>query len=315
MSLQDINTQPPRSPSTVLLATVIVASLALCGCSMKRIAVNAVGDALAEGGSAYAADDDLELVGAATPFGLKLIESLLAESPKHRGLLLAAVRGFTQYAYAWVEVPADALEDMDVAAAYAERSRARKLYLRARDYGLRGLEAAHPAFAKQLRHHATSALENVEAGDVPFLYWTAAAWGAAISLGKDEPALLAELPQMKALARRALELDESYESGAPHGLMISVAMTDPGSLPERISAARRHFDRAVELSRGAAAAPFVTYAEAVSIPRGDRREFEFLLAEAMRVDPSLAPGQRLANELFQRRARRLLARADHYFSD
>ena len=36
-----------------------------------------------------------ELVREAVPFSLKLIESLLAESPRHRGLLLAACKGFT----------------------------------------------------------------------------------------------------------------------------------------------------------------------------------------------------------------------------
>jgi hypothetical protein len=34
----------------------------------------------------FEGDEDPELVAAAIPFGLKLYESLLAESPKHRGL-------------------------------------------------------------------------------------------------------------------------------------------------------------------------------------------------------------------------------------
>ena len=38
----------------------------------------------------YETDDDLVLVGDALPFGLKLTESLLAQSPNHRGLLLTA---------------------------------------------------------------------------------------------------------------------------------------------------------------------------------------------------------------------------------
>ena len=66
------------------------------GCSIKRMAINKIGNALASGGSTYETDDDLELVGDALPFGLKLIESLLAESPRHRGLLLAASSGFKE---------------------------------------------------------------------------------------------------------------------------------------------------------------------------------------------------------------------------
>jgi hypothetical protein len=67
----------------------------LCsGCSVKRMAVNKVGDALAGGGTTFASDDDPELVKAAVPFSLKLMESLLNESPRHEGLLLAASSGF-----------------------------------------------------------------------------------------------------------------------------------------------------------------------------------------------------------------------------
>jgi len=58
------------------------------GCSIKRLAVNKVGNALAGGGTTFASDDDPELVKAAVPFSLKLMESLLAENPRHEKLLL-----------------------------------------------------------------------------------------------------------------------------------------------------------------------------------------------------------------------------------
>ena len=70
---------------TVLTALCLVGS----GCSMKRFAVNRLGDALAGGGTTFASDDDPELIKSAVPFSLKLMESLLNESPNHRGLLQA----------------------------------------------------------------------------------------------------------------------------------------------------------------------------------------------------------------------------------
>ena len=70
----------------ILLVTVLLLPL---GCSVKKFAIGKLGDALASGGSVYQSDDDLELVAQALPFGLKLIESLLAEVPDHSGLLLA----------------------------------------------------------------------------------------------------------------------------------------------------------------------------------------------------------------------------------
>src|SRR5437870_9060114 len=104
------------------------------GCSIKKMAVNRVGDALAGGGTTFASDDDPELIKAAVPFSLKLMESLLNESPRHKGLLFATSSGFTQYAYAFVQEDADEMEDKDFAAATEMRVRAKRLYLRARNY-------------------------------------------------------------------------------------------------------------------------------------------------------------------------------------
>jgi predicted anti-sigma-YlaC factor YlaD len=303
-----------RSGTRWSYAAVLLGAAALSGCSMQRLVVNHVGDALARGGGVYASDDDLELVGAAVPFGLKLTESLLAASPQHRGLLLSLASGFTQYAYAYVELPAEQLDDHDVAAAYAQRERARRLYLRARDYGMRGLEAAHAGFRQQFDGDAAPALARLDRGDVPLMYWTAAAWGAAIALGKDDPHALAGLASMKRLADRAMALEDSYDAGALHTLFISLAMSE--SLPdaERTANARAHLARALELSDRRQAAPFVTFAEAVCVPTGDRAGFDAMLANALAVDVRSAPERRLANELFQQRARTLRARVDELFT-
>lgn len=100
----------PFLPSRAVAVLVALAGLGLTGCSINRLVVNKVGDALASGGGAFATDDDPELIKTAAPFSLKMMESLLAESPQHRGLLLAASSGFTQYAYAFVQQDADELE-------------------------------------------------------------------------------------------------------------------------------------------------------------------------------------------------------------
>jgi len=297
-------------------ALVAVAALALLpGCAVHRLVADQVGDALAAGGDVYASDPDVELIGAATPFGLKFMESVLADTPRHEGLLLSLARGYTQYGYAYVELPADALEARDVAAAYAERDRARRLYLRARDYGLRGLDVAHPGLAARLAADPRATVAALAPRDVPLMYWTAAAWGAAIALGKDDAFLVAGLPSVRALAARALELDESFDAGTLHVLAISLTMSEARPEAERLAAARAHLARALELSGGVLAAPYVSYAEAVSVPTANRSEFDALLARALAIDPAAAPHARLANELFQRRARALKARAGDLFTD
>lgn len=284
-----------------------------CGCSIKRMAVNKLGDALAAGGTTLASDDDPELVKAAVPFSLKLMESLLAESPNHRGLLQATASGFTQYGFAFVQQDADELEETDLARAEAMRERAKRLYLRARGYGLRGLEVVHPGFTNALAAKPRAAVSMMKKGDVPQLYWTAAAWGSAISLGKDAPTLVAEVPQMEAIIDRALELDESWGDGAIHGFLINYEMSRQGAPGDPAERARRHFERALQLAAGKQAGIYVTFAEAVCVEKQDVKQFEALLNQALEINPDAYPEMRLANLIMQRRARWLLSRKDDLF--
>lgn len=297
------------------LVVAMTLFLSTTGCSVRNFAVNSMGDALAASGSEFGSDDDVELIAAAAPFSLKLMESVLAESPSHRGLLLAAAQGFVQYSYAFVEMRADELEDTDVRAAYAQRERAQRLYLRARNYGLRGLEAAHPGLTRGLKADPAGALARTTTEDVATLYWTGVAWAAAISLSKDDPFLIADLPVAEALVRRALALEETYDHGAIHVFLISLEMSRAGLVLDAPARARRHYDRALELTEGKHAAPYVTFAESVSISERNRGEFETLLGQALKVDVSARPEWRLVNAVMQRRAQWLLKRTDRLFAD
>jgi len=289
--------------------------LALGGCSVRQEALNRIGDALAEGGTAFAADDDPELIRSAAPFSLKLIESLLAETPRHKGLLLAASRGFTQYAYAFLQQEAEETETQDVTRAAALESRARRLYRRARDYGMRGLAAERPGFERRLREDPRRAAAEIQPADVPLLYWTAASWGALIGVSKGNPDVLGELPVVEALMDRALALDEAFERGAIHTFLIGYEGVRQGVTGDPMERARRHFARAMELSGGKEAAPLLALAEAVSVPQQQKAEFEALLRQALQIDSAQPSELRLANLVAQRRARWLLSRTDHLFTD
>ena len=299
--------------SKFLCLTTLCLAVLGSGCSVKRMAVNKVGDALAGGGTTFASDDDPELVKAAVPFSLKLMESLLNESPRHKGLLLAASSGFTQYAYAFVQEDADEMEDKDLAAAEEMRGRARRLYLRARNYGLRGLEVRHKGFDKSLRANPKSAITVATAKDVPLLYWTALSWAAAISLSKDNPDLIAEMPCVEAMMDRALALKEAFDYGAIHTYFITYEMSRSGGTGDPAARSRQHFERALALSGGQQAGPMLSFAEAVCVQKQDLKEFESLLKQALAINPDAKPEWRLANLVMQRRAKWLLSRTDQLF--
>jgi predicted anti-sigma-YlaC factor YlaD len=288
------------------------ACVAVASCSINRLAVNKLGDALAEGGSTYATDDDPELVGQALPFALKTIEGLLQSSPEHRGLLLAAASGFTQYSYAYVQCEADYVEGADLARAKALRERAVRLYRRALGYGLRGLEVASPGFGAALRRDPQDAVARLGKQDVAIAYWTGLSWAAAASASKAGD-LVAALPLVEALMRRALELDEGFAGGSIHDFFIAYEGGRPAAAGGSVERAQAHLDRALQLAAGTRVAPLVSWAETVCVAQQDRARFTELLQRALELDADLYPEQRLANLVAQRRARWLLSRVDELF--
>lgn len=292
---------------------VAAVALLLTGCSVRKYAVNQLGNALAGSGASFSGDDDPELVRGAVPFSLKLIESLLAETPTHSGLLLAAASGFTQYAFAFVAEDADELEEKDLAGATALRARARKLYARARDYGLRGLEAAHPGIEKALRAGPQGAVQRLGAGDVAMAYWTAASWGSLIGLSKDNPEVVADQLIVEALLDRVLALNEGFGDGAIRQAMIRYELARQGGAGDAVERARKHFQRAVELAGGRQAGPYVTWAESVSVKNQNAAEFKRMLEQALAVKAEAQAAHRLENLIMQRRARWLLGRVDDLF--
>ena len=311
-----LSTKKPRRDGParwfrLLSAAPLLAFLGSGCATIQHTATVKLADALAASGTTFAADDDPELIKAAVPFSLKLMESTLASCPQHRGLLAAAAGGFTQYAYAFVQQDAEESEERDVAAALALRSLARRLYLRARDYALRGLEVAHPGFARRLRDDPRAAVAELAKDAVPLAYWAAASWAAATGVIKNDTNLIAELPLVEALIDRALALDESYAHGAIHAFLITYEMARANGSGDPAARARAQFARARQLSEGRLAGPFVSLAESVAVPAQNRQEFTDLLHQALAIDPAAVPEWRLVNLVMQRRARWLLSQTDN----
>ncbi len=317
MTAQDAQRPPARSIArgrTILALALLAAFACLPGCSIKRLAVNNVANTLTQGPDVFGTDDDPELVADALPFGLKTMESLLATLPKHEGLLLMLCKSFTEYSYAFVQSEGDLLVNSDYRRASALHERAFKLYLRARGYGLRLLALHHPGIADSLRISPDRAVAKLTSKDVPALYWTGASWGSAIALGKDRPEMLADLPAIRALVSRGLALDERYEGGAFHEAAIVLDALPP-AMGGSTASARKHFQRAVELSNDTKPSPYVTLAQSVSVLEQNRAEFRQLLERALTFDPDRDPTQRLSTIVLQRKARALLDRQDEFFLD
>jgi hypothetical protein len=275
---------------------------ALSACSTQALVSGAMADALAAQGQAE--EDDLQLAREASAFYLKLSESVLAQTPAHTGLATAVSSGFTQYAYAFVAFEADKLETVDAKAALLQRQRAARLYTRAQAHGLRALTLQQPGLAAALASERPLGLRADQAG---LAYWTAAAWAASISLSKDQPERVADLPQAIRLAQAADALAPTLDAGGLASLLGTLEASRPGGSSQRAAA---YFARAAQAGGGRQAGVFVAEAEALALPAGDRPRFEALLNEALRVAQA---HRNLANEVMRERAQWLLSTLDDRF--
>ena len=287
--------------------------LCLQGCSIKQVAISKLGDTLAEGSSVYASDDDIELVGDALPFTLKTVEGLLVEVPEHKGLLLTAASGFTQYSYVYADLEALGLEYSNPARAAEQKRRAKRLYLRGWKYALRAIELTREDFVAGLRQDPETTLSVFSKENIPELYWLSLSWTAAIASDKSDMDLVADLNLIDPIMRRCLELDESYDQGALHEFMISYQGGRSPLQGGGAALAREHYARAIELSGTIRVGSKVSLAESVSAGEQNRPEFERLLKQVLDFDVDSYLPARLANLVAQKRARLLLSRSDSLF--
>jgi predicted anti-sigma-YlaC factor YlaD len=286
--------------------------LTLAACSPKRIGINRMADALTATATSYGRDDDIELVRAAAPSTLKLVEMMLDEAPTHEGLLSTACSGFTQYAYGFLQIDAEMIEPSNPASASELKARAARMYARARGYCERSLDVRHKGFRTAVLKDPAAAVSRADRADVPSLVWLAVSWGGEIALSENPLSRLKELVAVRVVLARALELDESWQRGAIHEALIAFDGM-PMLLGGSADRARKHFERAVELSAGQSAFAYVTMASSVSLPAGNRAGFEQQLKAALAVDVNRDPSLRLSNLIAQKRARFLLSRTTALF--
>ncbi len=287
---------------------LLLSSLLLAGCSPRQMVIGGLADELAAQGRS--AESDPELARDAAAFYLKLSESVLRQQPAHLALAESVAAGFTQYSFAFVAFEAERVEARDAKAAERLRQRAARLYERAHRHAMQALESAHPGFARALASPQAADWPKLPAAEAGLAYWAAASWGGWISLAKDDPETVADLPLAVRLAALAWAADPDWGQGALTGLLASFEAARPGGNPAQ---ALRWFDQAIAQAGDNAAGALVGKAEGYAQPAGDRALFEQLLGRALTVREAPDSPLALQNEVMRRRARWLLDKADDLF--
>src|SRR6476659_10771783 len=116
--------RPMRRPVRLGGLAAVAMALLSAACSPSRMGINRMASALTDTARAYSTDNDPEFVRLAAPSTLKMVEMLLDQDPGHEGLLLTACSGFTEYAYAFLQVEAELTPASDTARADELRTRA-----------------------------------------------------------------------------------------------------------------------------------------------------------------------------------------------
>jgi len=301
-----------RHNSSTTLSVLALGLVLLSSCSIKHLAMTSVADELSSGtGGTFTQDEDLEFVGESLPFALKFMEGIGAAVPEHVGMKLTLASGFTQYGVVFVEWPAEQFKFDNYRAYRRGLARARGFYLRANRYALEGLDLKHPGFMSSIVDDPSTTLATTTSDDVPLLFWLAASWLAYIATDLEDPEMFGLMPIAAGTMKRAYELDPDWDDGAIHEILISLEPALP--MPGGAQRAEHHYERCLELQGGAKAGAHVSLASAVAQPAQDKERFIALLNEALAVDLAASPGNRLANDYAQRKARFLLQHLDDLF--
>jgi hypothetical protein len=141
------------------LLALLLATWITTACSIKRVAINKIGNALASGGTTFTSDEDPELVRDALPFSLKLIESHCWPSPR----IGACFRG-RRFLTLRLRREADELEDRTLKAGAPHPRAALSSGARLRTPGAGG---CYPTFGADLRRDQSAARA---CGGFPLLY-------------------------------------------------------------------------------------------------------------------------------------------------
>ncbi len=285
-----------------LTASLLIALLT--GCSVQHQLLNRAGDLLSA--ETVSIDDDLELLMHASAYQLKLSESLLQEIPDHLKLAESVTRGYTQYAFVFLMDEADRVESESIQKASVLRARAAKMLTRAKSAGLKSLLRQYPDLKDQLQGKRINKPVTISKQDAGLVYWSMAAWAGAISLSKDSPDVVADLPEVLRLSELAWQAHPQFDQGALASMMGTLELAKPGGKPE---AAEKYFDLAIEW-RGNQVAPLISKAENWGVATQNKEAFTQLLNQAIELSKSQND---LTNTVMRRRAQWLLESTDNLF--
>jgi len=279
----------------VLLLT-LVSGISACG----QLIANAKQEFAEDLSATMMAFDDPETIKKGAPAYLILISSMIKGDPENAELLESGAQLYGAYASSFTEDSAESKK---------------ALANRAFDYASRAMCIRDQRFCdvQKLSYFAfEKLLASIEKPQAEYLFIFVSSWAGFIEANSADWNAVAELPKVKAGIQCVIDTDETVSNGNAHLYMAVMESLLPPALGGKPELAKKHFDRAIELSNGSNLMAKVLYAEKYARMLFDRKLHDELLQQVIDADVG-AQDQILINTLAKQRAAELLLSADDYF--
>jgi len=250
---------------------------------------------------------------------LAKVDQRLKNDPNDLEAFALNVEFLTTYAFGFLIEESDRMMLENYSKANDLESQAHNYFVEAVQYGDSALSYIDYNFYKWLiSNDGFEIVDNLEIGhkkeNFRLFYWTAAAYGGAISSSGGDPKWIVKLPRVGKLLNSIVSIDSSWNNGAALTALISYTMNNPLLAPnEADSISNNLFQEAIKASGGKDMGPYLTYAESVSKMRQKKDEFIFLLNEALKIDIKSSKEFQLTNTISKNRAEWLLDNIDEFF--
>ncbi|MBE9559650.1 MAG: hypothetical protein IMF15_02615 [Proteobacteria bacterium] len=277
------------------LLLAIMLSISACG----QIIANAKQDFADDLSVTILEFDDPETIKKGLPAYLILMSSMIKGDPENADLLESGAKLYGAYASGFTDS--------------AESKKA--LAGRAFDYAGRAMCVRDERFCdiKSMSYFEFEILlDSVEKPQAEHLFVFVSSWAGVIEANSSDWNAVAELPKVKAGIQCVLNIDETVSNGNAHLYMAVMESLLPPTLGGKPELAKKHFDRAIEISDGKNQMARVLYAEKYARMLFDRELHDELLNQVINADTG-PQDQILINTLAKHRAAELLLDADDYF--
>ncbi len=283
--------------------------LSLSGCSIKRMTINATGSFMEDVVKAFFEEEDIDFAKQAIPANLKLLDGLIRGSNyENDDLLLKGCKLYGMYAMGYLE---DA--DTDRKLEKENLKKASYFYKKAKDYGMKILTKNNDF--KNVLDKDFSEFEKMMVAfnkkDIEALFWTTFSWGSYINLNKNSVEAVSELPKVKTMIARVLELDDEYFYGLPHLFMI-VYYSMPRMFGGDMEKAKGEYEKIKEISDGKFILADFFMAKYYAVQTQDKKLFDELLSNIEKTPDDIIP-EKLFTRIAKKKAEILKIKSKDLF--